>query len=82
VHSPCDITEVERVISLRSLSLPRLAPVTFATRALVEYKAVRRISQTKQVVSRFLNTSYYVVLATGRIEIGLIPLGVLTKSPR
>jgi hypothetical protein len=73
--APCDVTEVERVISLRRLSLPRLASVTFATRAVVQYKAVRKISQTKSVVSRFLNTSYYVVIAQGRTEIVLIAFG-------
>jgi hypothetical protein len=73
--APCDITAPEHVTWLRPLSLPRLAPVAFAIRAVVQYKGVRKVSPTKRVVSRFLNTSYYVVIAKGRTEIDLVAFG-------
>jgi hypothetical protein len=73
--APCDMTEVERVVWRRTLSLPTLAPVAFATRAVVHYKGVRKISETKRVVTRFLNTAYYVVIAKGRTEIVVIAFG-------
>ena len=75
MYGPCDITEVERVISWRRLSFPAVAPVTFAANAIVHCKGVRKITETKRVVNRFLNTAYDVVIAKGRIEIVLTAFG-------
>jgi len=44
VYGPCDITEVERVISWRRLGFTAVAPVTFAASAIVRYKGVRKIT--------------------------------------
>jgi len=73
--APCDITEPEHVTWLRAFSLTRLAPVAFAVRAVVQYRAVRKLSPTKRVVRRFRNASYYVVIAKGRTEVVLVAFG-------
>ena len=49
--------------------------MTFAASAIVRYKGVRKITETKRVVNRFLITAYYVVIAKGRIEIVLTGFG-------
>jgi hypothetical protein len=71
----CEITTAERFVSLGRLPVPGLTSVVFASRALIRMKAVQIKTPTKRVVSHFLNTSYYVVIAKGRTEIVLIAFG-------
>jgi hypothetical protein len=71
----CEITSAERIVSLGALPLPGLSSVVFASKALIRMKAVRRTAGRTRVLSRFLNTSYYVVIASGRTENVLIAFG-------
>jgi hypothetical protein len=71
----CEITSAERIVSLGALPLPGLSSVVFASKALIRMKAVRRTAGRTRVLSRFLNTSYYVVIASGRTENVIIAFG-------
>jgi hypothetical protein len=70
----CEITSAERIVSLGGLPLPGLSSVVFASKAL-RLKVVRKTAGTTRVLSRFLNTSYYIVIASGRTENVLIAFG-------
>jgi hypothetical protein len=78
----CEITSAEHIVSLGRLPLPRLSSVVFASRAVIRMKAVEKTAGTTRVLSRFLNTSYYVVIANGRTEIELVALGRLHEVTR
>jgi len=71
----CEITSAERIVSLGRLPLPSLPSVVFASKALIRFKVVRRTAGRTRVLSRFLNTSYYVAIASGRTENVLIAFG-------
>lgn len=71
----CEITSAERIVSLGRLPLPGVSSVVFGSKALIRFKAVRRTAGRTRVLSRFLNTSYYVVIANGRTEIELVAFG-------
>jgi hypothetical protein len=71
----CEITSAERIVSLGGLPLPGLSSVVFASKALIRLKVVRKTAGTTRVLSRFLNTSYYIVIASGRTENVLIAFG-------
>jgi len=71
----CEITSAERIVSLGRLPLPGLPSVVFASKALIRFKVVRRTAGRTRVLSRFLNTSYYVAIASGRTENVLIAFG-------
>jgi len=71
----CEITSAERFVSLGELPLPGLSSVVFASKALIRLRVVRRTTGTTRVLSRYLNASYYVVIASGRTENVLVAFG-------